>query len=369
MASNKQILVLFPLIPLLAAAVARADAPVRKESLILATRLEAAGVVLQLRGAAPSAGRRTDVTDIDPLSPDAPILAAAVRYGLLDPHPVTRAVYPHAVVTRAELLKMLTMAFNLPQNLPHTYKDVPPNAWYTRYAGAAAHYRLFPSDPDQTHLHPGDAVRRMELAVALRMFLDTRGQESDPSFRRLKSQPLFRPVRYERLSVDRQERAVVQLPVSDRAPAHTPVASRRSTASPASAEQTMRAAMLVLVNAERQSRGIPALRLHDGLSASAQAYADDMARRGFFDHVNPEGRTLLERVGHITFATDEGCLCVDRDLYAENLVRNAWKPMDAVRALMMSKPHREALLESSFTVMGIGYQDGVWVQHLGGTKQ
>ena len=48
-------------------------------------------------------------------------------------------------------------------------------------------------------------------------------------------------------------------------------------------------------NAARQSEGVGALRWSDDLAAVARAHSRDMAERGYFDHVAPDGSTPQDR--------------------------------------------------------------------------
>jgi uncharacterized protein YkwD len=50
-----------------------------------------------------------------------------------------------------------------------------------------------------------------------------------------------------------------------------------------------REAVLCIVNAERTVRGLPPVATEARLEAAAQGHSDDMAARGYFDHVSPEG--------------------------------------------------------------------------------
>ena len=52
---------------------------------------------------------------------------------------------------------------------------------------------------------------------------------------------------------------------------------------------------MCLVNRERRKRGLRSLRTNRRLQSSAAAYAREMVRRSFFDHVTPSGETLTER--------------------------------------------------------------------------
>ncbi len=50
------------------------------------------------------------------------------------------------------------------------------------------------------------------------------------------------------------------------------------------------------VNEERKARGLQPLAFSDALRAIARAHSEDMARRGYFDHVSPEGLAPAQRV-------------------------------------------------------------------------
>jgi len=58
---------------------------------------------------------------------------------------------------------------------------------------------------------------------------------------------------------------------------------------------SVRAEMLAQVNQSRRSEGKPPLRYNAQLNAAAQAHAEDMARRGFYNHRSPEGKDVADR--------------------------------------------------------------------------
>jgi uncharacterized protein YkwD len=59
--------------------------------------------------------------------------------------------------------------------------------------------------------------------------------------------------------------------------------------------EAAQSAVLCIVNAERAARGLPGVAPEGRLDAAAQGHSDDMAQRGYFDHVTPEGRTPADR--------------------------------------------------------------------------
>lgn len=103
-------------------------------------------------------------------------------------------------------------------------------------------------------------------------------------------------------------------------------------------------AMLQLVNQERTSRGLPALRMDATLRAVARAHSADMFQRGYFSHIGPDGETPFDRMreGGVRFATA-----------GENLAM-APTVRIAHRGLMESPGHRANILRGSFRRVGIG---------------
>jgi uncharacterized protein YkwD len=121
--------------------------------------------------------------------------------------------------------------------------------------------------------------------------------------------------------------------------------------------QDRRAALLCVVDAERASRGLPAVRENAQLSRGAQKYAADMVARQFFAHVSPTGATLTDRVR----AT--GYLRGRRDWGLGETLAWAQVPLDSpsslVQAWLNSPPHRVILLTRRYRDVGIGVVPGL----------
>ena len=111
---------------------------------------------------------------------------------------------------------------------------------------------------------------------------------------------------------------------------------------------------LELVNADRAEEGLPALRPGDALDDAAQGHAADMAERGFYAHVAPDGTTPADR-----FRAAGGSRWA---LSGENIARctGCAPPPDRARAAafhagwMQSPDHRENVLDPGFDRMGFG---------------
>ncbi len=118
------------------------------------------------------------------------------------------------------------------------------------------------------------------------------------------------------------------------------------TSDPSAADE-----ILVLVNRERQKNGFPPVAGDPVLSAIAQGHAEDMARRGYFSHTNPEGKDLFERLAGAQ-------VCYRRA--AENIAWGYSSPTSLVRGWMNSSGHRKNIL-GDFTKVGIGTYRGYCV--------
>jgi uncharacterized protein YkwD len=103
-----------------------------------------------------------------------------------------------------------------------------------------------------------------------------------------------------------------------------------------------------LVNHVRREHGLDALTNQPKLNQVARAHSEDMAQRGYFSHVSPEGKDVAHRVR-------EHGLRYRR--VAEN-IQMSRGTKDAVQAAidswMNSKSHREAILDPEVVETGVG---------------
>lgn len=73
---------------------------------------------------------------------------------------------PAKTVNTAEFLKMFSKTFDLSESLEYEYTDVSINDWFSKYAGVAQKYKLFPQRNNQS-LEPARELTRNEVAVAI----------------------------------------------------------------------------------------------------------------------------------------------------------------------------------------------------------
>jgi uncharacterized protein YkwD len=102
------------------------------------------------------------------------------------------------------------------------------------------------------------------------------------------------------------------------------------------------------VNRQRKAKGLPALEESNDLLPVAREYSRRMAEEGFFSHVDPEGRSVRERV------RDAG---LRWHVLGENLAfsKGYVNPVAATLVGWMQSPsHRQNILEPSFTEGAVG---------------
>ncbi|MDR3547635.1 MAG: CAP domain-containing protein [Candidatus Pacebacteria bacterium] len=106
-----------------------------------------------------------------------------------------------------------------------------------------------------------------------------------------------------------------------------------------------------LTNDQRTSNGLDSLTVSPLLSQAAQEKADDMAAKGYFSHVSPDGTlpwSWFAAVGYdYTFA-------------GENLAINFNDSAGVVNAWMASPEHRANILKTQYTQEGIGIATGMY---------
>ncbi len=129
----------------------------------------------------------------------------------------------------------------------------------------------------------------------------------------------------------------------------------------------MRERILRLTNGARKQAGLKPLTRNPLLETSAQAYAEDMARRNFFSHSDPDGREPADRIRAAGYRAAR-CRCQTRTWTGENLAKGQTGITQVFRAWMNSPAHRAAILHPAFTDIGIGIRSRYWVQHFGAVE-
>lgn len=111
------------------------------------------------------------------------------------------------------------------------------------------------------------------------------------------------------------------------------------------------ASVVSLTNDERADGGVPALARNSLLDAAAQMKAQDMAAKGYYAHVSPEGLTPMHWVDQAGYRYL---------IIGENLVVNRTDAGQVVDAFMGSPGHRANILRKDFTEIGVGVANGIY---------
>lgn len=127
----------------------------------------------------------------------------------------------------------------------------------------------------------------------------------------------------------------------------------RETASVSPLETAEAAALsLDLVNEKRQAAGLTPLRRDALLERAALSHAQDMAARGYFDHVSPEGLTPR---GRLLAAGDCGLLT------GENLAKGQSSLGKVIGDWMASDGHRKNMINPAFARGGLVQWGDIYV--------
>ena len=106
-----------------------------------------------------------------------------------------------------------------------------------------------------------------------------------------------------------------------------------------------------LTNKYREINKVSQLKVNPLLEQAAKLKADDMARRGYFSHLTPEGQNFtyfLNQVGY------------DYKYSGENLAVNFFDSVDVTNAWINSTTHRGNLVKSKYTEIGVASAEGIF---------
>ncbi|MDT0568354.1 CAP domain-containing protein [Streptomyces sp. DSM 3412] len=135
----------------------------------------------------------------------------------------------------------------------------------------------------------------------------------------------------------------------------------KDTTSPAdlSSATQAEAAVLLLVNEERAKAGCQPVAANSDLAKLAEAFSEDMALRGFFDHTDPDGSDPWDRAAALGIT----------GLGGENIARGQATAEAVMEAWMNSPGHRANILNCDFKTLGVGVHLGDggpwWTQDFG----
>jgi uncharacterized protein YkwD len=125
-----------------------------------------------------------------------------------------------------------------------------------------------------------------------------------------------------------------------------------ATAAQARGPNSPEASLLNTMNAVRESRGLPALRVDSHLVRAARGHSADMMRRQYFGHGSLAGRAVAAGAHGTLFG---------EDLAWANGLAAQW----VVDHWLASPSHRAVLLRRGFRRVGIGIAFGTFIGHGG----
>ena len=323
-----------------------------------------------------------------------PYLKTAVRMEMFDATPIHGLLQPHHSVSRAEFLKMMTIAYSLTRNLPYPYTDIPAFAWYRPFIGIAYQKGVFKDYKEPLLLHPDSRVTHEQAVATISEVLKGMQHVQEHPIEELK-QTLKAPDRSEPLQpapeiITEDHFAVSPLMVKE---SMLRIFSMRSNTL-----DDVRLLILQRVNEERRAAGIHILRHNTLLAKAAQDSAKDMSKRGFFSHFNPEGLSYVDRIrnagyldsstkacpctpslnttdmlqnrreigsDYVLMKSGDQCECRARFALGENIAKGQLTPSQVMDDWMESENHRKNIPIGAFDEIGIGIFSDVWVQEFG----
>ena len=166
--------------------------------------------------------------------------------------------------------------------------------------------------------------------------------------------------------------AACQAPRSAPVSPSLPSSDSRSRPEVRSAELEKR--IHLLINRERKKHGLSPLAGNEALSGIARKHSNDMAQRGYFSHVSPEGhdfsyrykqegyRCAVRGQGNAYYTGGENIFqnnLYDRILISNGVRRHDWNTIDriaetTVEGWMKSPGHRKNILMPYWVSEGIG---------------
>jgi uncharacterized protein YkwD len=126
--------------------------------------------------------------------------------------------------------------------------------------------------------------------------------------------------------------------------------------------EAWRTEMLAAVNTERAKAGLNPMVSCATLNRAAQGYAEQLSARGVLSHYGPDGSDPAARERAAGYLAAPG----QRYMYGAENIAQGYPTVAAVMAGWMgSQGHRDNILASATTHLGMGRQGTWWVQNFG----
>lgn len=168
----------------------------------------------------------------------------------------------------------------------------------------------------------------------------------------------------------------LEIPIESEAPFEGENSYQAEDSDPSGEQAQLVQSVIDLTNVERTNRGLSPLTHNSTLSQAAQAHAEDMLNRNFFDHVTPDGISASDRIeasGYLEPYYE--CQCSKSYGVGENIAKGQETASEVVITWMNSPDHRDNILNPDFSEIGIGiipvsiedtnFRGYFWVQKFG----
>lgn len=225
------------------------------------------------------------------------------------------------------------------------------NHWIKKIAGGsiAAVLAVGIMLPTTASAAPAESNNYVNWQQKIQKFLESQGFESQ--FKWVVQKP-----QTEKPQADKPvETPQTSKPETSKPETSTPSTKPSQPSEPAgTTEQSNFASEVVtLVNKERANAGLKPLTVHAKLTTVALDKAKDMSNNNYFSHTSPTHGSPFDMMK--AYGISYG--------YAgENIAKGQRTPQEVMNSWMNSQGHRENILSPNFTMIGVGYYNGYWVQ-------
>lgn len=270
------------------------------------TRAQSAMLIVRILGIPTQNRPNPGFTDVSPNTSGYAEIATLVDLGVLVKAP---RFNPNKGTSRAEMAKMLALAFELTGTSPDTikFKDVPSNYIFYPYIDKLVANKIT-SGTSPTLYSPQDKVTRVQMAVFLKRVIDLKYFTTPP--------------------------------VVD-GPSNLPPVPAGNAA--------LMSAVHEKINNERVKAGLQPLKIIKDIQNVALIKAKDMADNNYFDHISPTygGPAEMLKMAGITLKPG-----------GENISAVANTADEIVGDWMSSPGHRNNILSPTYKYTGIGIYNG-----------
>ncbi|MEC0207149.1 CAP domain-containing protein [Paenibacillus lautus] len=241
------------------------------------------------------------------------------------------------------------------------------NHWIKKIAGGsiAAVLAVGIMLPTTASAAPAESNNYVNWQQKIQKFLESQGLESQFKWVVVQKPQTEKPQANQPAETPQASKPETSKPETARPETSKPETSKPETSAPSTTpsqpsesagttEQSNFASEVVkLVNKERANAGLKPLTVHAKLTTVALDKAKDMSNNNYFSHTSPTHGSPFDMMK--AYGISYG--------YAgENIAKGQRTPQEVMNSWMNSQGHRENILSPNFTMIGVGYYNGYWVQ-------